>query len=131
MGFMDKLMFWKKKDEFADLGLKGTDLGLGQDLGLGPDTGFDEGIGRRDAGFGQEFQRPMQPQFQQPSPYSYQQPVMPQQPAFQERSNREMEVVSSKLDVLKAKLDSIDQRLANLERMAQGEQESYRKRNSW
>ncbi len=35
MGFMDKVMFWKK-DDFSDLGL---DKGLGKDLGLGAEPG--------------------------------------------------------------------------------------------
>ena len=38
------------------------------------------------------------------------------------RENSEMQVISAKLDALKAALDAINQRLANLERIAQGEE---------
>lgn len=134
MAFFDKLKFWKKKDDFADLGLKGAEAGLGADLGL-PDTGIGRPELNPDLGLGPEpfRQEPMQPQFQQ-QPYNYPQPspqpptMMPQQPVQESRDN--IEVVSSKLDVIKAKLDSVEQRLANIERIAQSEQEEHR-RKTW
>ncbi len=127
MGFMDKLMFWKKHDDLSDLGLRGNDLGS-PDLGADPVFGHDA-IGRNDFGFGLE-QRPMQQQFQQPYNYPQPPPIVPQPPFQQERSRDNSEIISSKLDVLKAKLDSIDQRLSNIERIAQGEQEE-RRRKTW
>ena len=64
MGILDKVMFWRKKDEFADVGLgdkenlafgdnfnaaPGTGLGpspdLGRDLGRGP--GMGSGLGQQ------------------------------------------------------------------------------------
>lgn len=132
MGFLDKLMFWKKKDEFENIGLgeKGTPTGL--DLGLGPDLGAGTDLGQ-----GLSMQPPgSQPSMQQPS---LQQP--PQQPSFSApnmqpqaqnqdyTTNKNLEVISSKLDALRASLDSINQRLANLERIAGGEeQQRYRKK---
>ena len=134
MGFFSKLKFWKKHDNFDDFGLKGSgdelsgshDLGLGgRDAGLGDSGLGDEGFGR--FGPGQQTQPFQQPQYSYPPPS----PMMPQQPQLQERASRDnMEILSSKLDVLKAKLESIEQRLINIERIAQGEQEGYRKRHS-
>ena len=130
MGFLDKLMFWKKKDEFENIGLgeKGTPAGL--DLGLGPDLGAGTDLGQGLS---------MQPPGSQPSIPSIQQPH--QQPSFSApnmqpqaqnqdyTTNKNLEVISSKLDALRASLDSINQRLVNLEGIARGEeQQRYRKK---
>jgi hypothetical protein len=62
----------------------------------------------------QRQQWPQQPQ-QQPGA-----PMTPIQPAQREYiMSKDIEIVSSKLDALKATLDGINQRLANLERLAQ------------
>ena len=152
MAFMDKLMFWKKKDDFGkdlemglDKGLAAHDAGMGgqggppgaamggHDLGLG---GQDMGMSGHDPGLGAPPQQPsygqpppmgqppqqMAPQqFQQPAP-----PMMPQQQGGQEVVGKDFEIVSSKLDGLRASLESINQRLANLERVAYGEHEKKR-----
>lgn len=95
MGFLSKLMFWsKKKQEEKDLELK------------------------------EEQSPPIEYPSQDPSQFGrreQQQPMMPQQPMI-ESSDREFQVLSSKLDVLNAKLDAINQRLDNLERLASEEQ---------
>ena len=42
-----------------------------------------------------------------------------------------MQVISAKLDAIRATLDSINQRVANLERVAYGEQEQQKGRYQW
>ena len=138
MGFLGKLMFWKKKDEFEDIGLgeKGNipnvDLGLGPDLGAGADLG--QGLSMVPPGtqpsipsMQQPTQQPLQPTQQPPSlGPNYNQPQMQSQDYA---TSKNLEVISSKLDALRAALDSINQRLANLETIARGEEhQSYRKR---
>ena len=134
MGFFDKLAFWKKKDDLDDLG---KDLGLDKNLGLD----FSSGGPSPDLGMGLEptpqAQQPFQkyPSFQQPG---IQQPPFQPQPAFQQPSfnssdnsyiaSKNLEVISSKLDALRATMESINQRLANIEAIARGEQEDTRRR---
>jgi hypothetical protein len=130
MGFLDKLAFWKKKDEFEGIGL--GDKGQSLSSGLGsPDFGMGTGM---EGGYGLPTQ-PAQPTaaqpMQQPSyPQSYTQPSF--QPQFQQSpqqttsTEKDLEIISSKLDAIRATIDSINQRLANLEAMARGEQEQNR-----
>ena len=135
MGFMDRIAFWKKKDEFGDIGLgdKGPDLGAGSaasDLGLGPSPGGMESPADLNLGLPSQPQQPspQQPSFQQPQPSfqpQFQQP--PQQQGF--TAEKDLEIISSKLDALRAALDSINQRLANLEAIAKGEEEQSRERH--
>ena len=130
MAFFDKLAFWKKKDDLGDLG---KDLGLDKDLGLGMDTGPspDLGMGLDTAQPQQPFQK--YPSFQQPN-FQPQQPAFQSQPVFQQPSyqgdinSKNLEVISSKLDALRATMESINQRLANIEAIARGEQEDSRRR---
>ena len=130
MGFFSKLAFWKKKDDFGDLG---KDLGM--DLNQGPSP---------DLGMGLE---PNQ-QFPQQQPYQKYPSFQPSQnfqaPAFQQSpypqpsqssdnyiASKNLEVISSKLDALRASLESISQRLANIEAIARGEQEDTRSRRRY
>jgi hypothetical protein len=122
MGFFSKLAFWKKKD----------DLDIGKDLGIDKDLGLDISQGPSpDLGMGIETQQPFQkyPSFQQQSfQPAFQQPVY-QQPSFpNDMTSKNLEVISSKLDALRASLESINQRLANIEAIARGEQEDQRRR---
>ncbi|MFQ5475337.1 MAG: hypothetical protein ACE5DM_05890 [Candidatus Nanoarchaeia archaeon] len=185
MAFGDKLKFWKKDEDFSDLG----------DFGLGDFGGGDKAGNPADAGdpFGQQaaqtsgtqpsmggpgmgsaptehqmeqpapmsaqpgmgIQQPMQPDVgmaqstfpstaermgapmvqapQQTTPYPSA-PVSPPTPKYHEvhpeqyQQNtvaKDIEIISAKLDSLRATLESINQRLANLERMAQGEKRRY------
>jgi len=125
MSFFNKLAFWKKKDELEDLGKDfGIDKDLGLDIGSGPSP---------DLGMGMEPNQMQQPYQKYPS---FQQPQQSFQPSFQQPSlsndsyinSKNLEVISSKLDALKASLESINQRLANIEAIARGEQEDTRKR---
>ncbi len=96
MGILDKVKFWKK-----DVALKDeTALPPSGPMGL-PEQGY-----------------PSPPQ-----QYSY--PV--QEPrAFQERvSGKDLEMINAKLDAIRAYLESINQRIANLERIAYGETRRY------
>ena len=130
MGFLGKLAFWKKKDDLADLG---KDLGLDKELGLGMDTGPSA-----DLGMGLEAQQQQQPFQKYPSfQQNNFQPSFQPQPAFQASqqpssdsyiASKNLEVISSKLDALRATMESINQRLANIEAIARGEQEDTRRR---
>lgn len=149
MAFLDKLMFWKKKDDLGpDIGNFGADgsLGTGPNMGL---NAADPGMGGQNAGLpNQDLSLPkLEPQFGQQMPASqfgqapqnfpgaagppgFQQatPMMPQQPAPNTMVGKDIEVVSAKLDSLRATLDAINQRLANIERIAMHDQE---KRKGW
>ncbi len=124
MGFLNKLAFWKKKDDLGDIGKDlGIDKDLGLDIGQGPSP---------DLGMGLEPNQPYQkyPSFQQPGfQPSFQAPTY-SQPASNDSfiASKNLEVISSKLDALRASLESINQRLANIEAIARGEQEDTRRR---
>ena len=134
MGMLDKVMFWKKKDDFGDLGLD-KDFG-GQNFsapsGLGSDAGgFDETqfsnpgapsfanpqFQQQQSPYPQanpysnsiqnNVQSPSfsQPQFNQPYPQAnYQQPSY-QQPSYQQ--NQPQDFVMGKIEVLSSKIDAL------------------------
>ena len=140
MGVFSKLAFWKKKDDF-DLGKDfGADLGLGpMDNNFGMDNGMPQqnnmGLGQNmnlgmqeDIGFGNSGRnnRSAQPPGQ---PVPIQQPFGGiQQQQMADSSRDKFEVVSAKLDSIRYTLESINQRIANLERIAYGEQDQQPKR---
>ena len=129
MAFFNKLAFWKKKDDLDS---------LGKDLGLDKELGLDLGGPSPDLGMGIEpaQQQPYQkyPSFQQSgfqSQPSYQPQPSFQQPSYQNDNyiaSKNLEVISSKLDALRATMESINQRLANIEAIARGEQEDTRRK---
>lgn len=156
MAIMDKLLFWRKKEQPLDLGLGGgRDLGLGADLGLGGDqTGIgmagDMGAGYGTEQFGADAGFGAQPNYSQQQPsaarqrqQSYQEGagtiVSTNEPETHRRDTqiyaveKNMEIISSKLDVLKVSLESINQRLANLERIATADRDEARieRKRSW
>jgi len=125
MGVLGKLAFWKKKDDFADLG---KDLGFDKDLGLDIGQGPSPDLGMNlDSTQQQPYQK--YPSFQQqnfqPQP-AFQQPSYSQSDSYINSKN--LEVISSKLDALRVSLESINQRLANIEAIARGEQEDTRRK---
>ena len=123
MGIMHKLAFWKKDD--FDLGKdtlgldRGKNLGIdstGKNLGLDRDTtGLD--LNREDSSDLNEsdYSSVNSPPGMQRN--SFNQPQRPQY-APQSSDNKDLEIISAKLDALKAKMEMIDQRLANIERIA-------------
>jgi hypothetical protein len=120
MGVFDKLMFWKKKEDDLGLGNLGA---ANPNMGAVPDDPFSSEIGMPQQQFGQYRQQYSQQQypgqFQQPS---FSRADYPGQQGFQSPQgygNKDLEVVSAKLDALKAYMDSVNQRLANLERLAE------------
>jgi len=128
MSVFSKLAFWKKRDELSE-------LGLGTPSGFGKETGFDNlGLPKEDYGFSKDFGQDaaaFQPSFgQQQRPFQAQQPSYPQQQQMF-TVDKDMEIISSKLDALRASLESLNQRLANIERIARGEEEERHTRSRW
>jgi hypothetical protein len=117
MGIFDKLMFWKKQDDL-DLGNINSQAGMPADMGQIPSDPFSTEMGIPQQQFGQYRQQMAQPQYSPQQPFSRMDYAGQQQPSY---GNKDLEVVSAKLDALKAYMDSINQRLANLERIAEGQ----------
>ena len=128
MDILKKFMFWKKDDlglNDLDKTMPKTDFGLEPNLGLGQQPGFGH----------QQMQQPMQPSYPsfQVNPATY----GPQPQAFESirqdqqgyTISKEIELISSKLDALRVAIDNLNQRLANIERLAYAEyqqsQQSY------
>ena len=126
MGILNKLRFWKKKDEFnfPDLdnefnkgfeGMKDPTSGLGgtPDLGDGMNQNnqdlFVQGPQFRSEAMGSQQSRLQQRSLQGGYPGS-----IPLQ--------KDLELLSSKLDAIKALVDHINQRLENIERMQKQDQ---------
>jgi hypothetical protein len=139
MGILSGLAFWKKKDEFADLGMGDKEnLAFGNDFNSqNPNLGADQ-FGQtpgmpsfgQDQGSTQGFGQQQYPQYsgypsRNPSMPSYPSPQFSQQPSFQspqqDMTSKNIEIISSKLDALRASIESMNQRLANLEAIARGE----------
>ncbi len=115
MGIFGKLMFWKKNDE---IGMDRMGINPGE-TGLPPEPQQ------------QSWSQPMSP-FPQQQPAYFQQQT-PQIDAFQSSGSyaagKQLELVSAKLDALKAAIDSLNQRMANMERMMQGD--DYFRKRGW
>ncbi len=122
MGILNKILFWRHDDELdfdklADeqlkTGIKEDPFGLNQDI-------------EERSPFPEE---PTKPVTVRGSPYKQtafqQQPATLSQPA--ENIEKDLELISSKLDTIKVILSSLDQRTANLERAA-GVQQQQRQR---
>lgn len=116
MGVLGSIMFWKRKDE----------LGLGDELALPKGLPGDD-LSSEQQGF------PKMPQMQEPRIESFENARMLQQPYPQQQAqqpyygyNKDLELIAAKLDSLRATLDNINQRIANLERVAYGEDERKR-----
>lgn len=124
MSFLGKLAFWKKKDDIEEIGKDfGLDKELGLDIGAGPSPDLGMNIEQQP----QPFQKypPFQQQSFQPSQTAFQQPSISNDNFI---ASKNLEVISSKLDALRASIESINQRLANIEAIARGEQEDTRRR---
>lgn len=106
MAILDKVMFWKKKKEFGEL--KEAPLPGEEELKFGEEP--------------REFRPPEEFEVKPTAP-----PLGMQQAAGADIS-KDFEILSAKLDAVKASLESINQRLANLERIAS---ESEKKKRTW
>jgi hypothetical protein len=124
MSFLNKIMFWKKEDDFDfdnkfddltkdhmdpsnDFMKQSLDDNQKQNLGLEEQSPFDE----------------LQQQQHQKSAFSASQPTQPLQQPAPGGKEREMELINSKLDTIKALLSSLDQRIANIEKSNGGRKE--------
>ena len=117
MGILNKLLFWRREDEvdFDKLAEDQLKKSAHDDLGIEPSPDFEEKPLFPE-------QEPARPTMARGSPYK--QTTFPQQAAFaQETIEKDLELISSKLDTIKAMLSSLDQRTANLERAAGVEQQ--------
>ncbi|MBU0667270.1 MAG: hypothetical protein ABIC91_00335 [Nanoarchaeota archaeon] len=130
MSFVDKLKFWKKEEDFnfddplmndnstnmnMDLGLDQhkTDGLINTPDGLPPSESAFEQVKRDDSNrslFAQQ-QKTSSPFDAQPIP-----------------QNKDLELISAKLDTIKAELDAINQRVQKIERIADSE---HNKKASW
>jgi hypothetical protein len=139
MGILGKLMFWKKEDVALpeDLGgFGGPETGLpGEEhLGLPSSEGL-PGLGKEGADLGMPSLSPESPSFAPPRleeakeepfhPSAMPQPAAPQQAATY--TGKDLEIISLKLDSLKTTLEAVNERLARLEKMAEGGSESHRR----
>lgn len=117
----------------AGLGRPGAEPGAGgfEQLGLGEEPALgkeiEPGLPELEPGYGggpgmpQAPGAPMQrqPRRQMPQQQPYGAPMQPVQPSPTETvMSKDIQIVSSKIDALRASLDTINQRLANLERIA-------------
>ncbi len=103
MGLRDLLPFGKKKDDFG-LPPMGKETGMAMDDFSTPPQQYPPQFA---GGFNP------QPQFQQPME------SLQNNNSF--RTDRDTELISAKLDAIKAMLENLNQRIANLERIAGGE----------
>jgi len=132
MGLLDKILFWKKRDEFdfEDLASKQmTSSGLTMPEGLGENDPFKE--------------KSMFPENKSPFELHDEEPLgvrsaMPpsgmQKPSYSGvqlqgyGQNRDLELINSKLDTLKAMLTTIEQRMTEMERASGIEQKKKQER---
>ena len=139
MTILDKIMFWKKKDEFADMGLGDKEkLAFGDEFGAQPGAapGTIPGADALGQVPGMPGQQPApaepsipsitQPSYSPPPTAPFPPPAFPNPQADIESKN--LEIISSKLDALRASIESLSQRMANLEALARGEEEQGRRR---
>lgn len=150
MGLLDKIPFFKKKDDFSDMGLGDKPDGFTSGYNSQDMPNFDNSNYGQQDNMGLPQQQQQQPQGFSPQQQNFQAPSAPEAPSFQSPGNipsfsqqsseqgyphhantvvdKELEIISSKLDALRATLESMNQRIANLEAIARGAQEESRPR---
>lgn len=121
MGLLDKLMFWRKREEPL-----GAEPGLNMEPGLptGEMPEMEPGLpGEKDLGLGMEEPSPsrypgMRPMNQGPMPGGPS--AFGEQQQFTQSStlSKDMEIISAKLDSVRAMLENLSQRVAHIERIA-------------
>lgn len=127
MGFLGKLAFWKKEDDFGfdhlvnqDMAHPGTDTSNPFGTNLGQETHSDPLLTEPTSSFpGAESPASVFPA--QRSPIYPQQPTTPASSPLTaaQPSGRDVELLNTKLENIRLMLNSIDQRLANLEKGGQ------------
>lgn len=121
MSFLDRLQFWRKHDEYS------FDTGLPPDLGTATPSGTNFDSNPNPSGglpeIGESYDK--SPSFDKPSSFekpSYGTPLgfeRNNNPAPVQGSNRDLEIISLKLDAIKAELDAVNQRLVRVEKLAE------------
>lgn len=135
MGVIDKLKFWKHEphldlDSGVDLGTESfsqPNLGLGQPTQQNP--GMVDPMAQyptHQPGFGSSAPSFANPSFEQPR-------IIEQQPQNlkQDSYDKNLEIVSMKLDNLKVAIENMNQRLINIERIATDSLKQEQKRPRW
>ncbi|MBI4149654.1 hypothetical protein HY491_04350 [Candidatus Woesearchaeota archaeon] len=133
MGMFSKLAFWKKgamaPPQFPDLSLGNLGTGFDDRTGL-PSALEPESFGKEQL-FEQRGESPFSPDVMRRAREFAPNPVRPGPGEPQNLQNyavgKDIEIISSKLDALRAGLESINQRLAHIERIAEGEQDTRRR----
>jgi hypothetical protein len=148
MGLFNKLMFWKKEPSL--------DFSAGIDTSFAPAPSPNTGLPNTGAGFGaprfgdptldnsgfgapqQDFGMPQsgfgqRPGYDQPKIISETSPGFAAPHLQRDTYDKNLEIVSMKLDNIKAALENMNQRLMNIERMATDgmREEQQRRRTSW
>lgn len=134
MGLFSKLMFWKKEEPFPAPKEFGHELGLPKEEGLGlPEPGGLPGLGKEhEEGLppspAEAFGAPRLEEAGPEPPMHPEMGPLPAAPAAapSAASGKDLEIISLKLDSLKTTLEAINERLARLEKMAEGGRESSR-----
>ncbi len=127
MGILNKLMFWKKEDDFDFDRMTQQEMGKSPSLGPDPLAGS-QGFPDEKSAFGSDPFSP-KPTFGQPSTSRADEPAAMDSWKQQNNtggSSKDIELINSKLDTLKAILTSMDQRLSNVERNTGNEQQKQR-----
>ena len=146
MGILSKLMFWKHEEPGLPSDF-GSDFGSGLGGGMGmhgddslglpkshegmPEMGSDESMGMPSASpdkpaFAAPRLEEAKPEPFKPSPYP--QPAQQPYPQQYTAGGKDIEIISLKIDSIKNTLEAINERLARLEKMAEGGEESHRGR---
>ena len=138
MSFLDKIQFWKREPAFSVP--PEHDFDFTKPIGDGyPDT---TGLGQPTFGNTpfQQNQMPQLPSFELGFGNAMQPSSLPQlgssmnppQMASGSMVSKDIEIISAKIDSLRATMESVNQRLMNIERLAQNEkQPDYGRRTQW
>ncbi len=116
MGVFD--LFKRKKEEMP------SDLGLPSEGDLKPELGLREDMGLPGA---EERPAPSMPPAREAAFGASEMPTFPAPSAPRQAvsvGNRDVELISAKLDTINAKLDNLNARVANLEKIAAGEEKA-------
>ena len=153
MGILDKLTFWKKKetndfndsfnnDSFSDIsndpfknfqqkgnGLNNMDNPYSKNLDY--DDDFSQNLNLKKP-YDPEDHSTNDDNFNMTKPFEMKEkPMVPQQQNNGDLLNKNIEIISSKLDTLKAELDSMNQRLIGIEAASRKNEKEPTRRYQW